>query len=243
VPATLWAMPLRGRQFEYRRNLAKLGQPIDRGEWGLYPQTVNAYANPLLNEVVFPAAILQPPFFDPNADDAVNYGAIGAGIGHELSHHFDDQGRKFDKSGNLADWWTEEDVAQFKKFTDQLVAQYAAYEPLPGVHVNGELTLGENIADLAGLTIAYDAYQMSLGGKPAPVIDGFTGDQRFFLGYGQIWRAKYRDQLMQQLITADPHSPAPLRPLTVRNFDPWYKAFNVRDGKLYLPPEQRVRIW
>ncbi|HEY5723420.1 MAG TPA: M13-type metalloendopeptidase [Allosphingosinicella sp.] len=234
---------LRAGQFEYRRNLAKLGKPIDRGEWAMSPQTVNAYANPLLNEIVFPAAILQPPFFDPNADDAVNYGGIGAVIGHEISHHFDDQGRKFDPGGNLADWWTEQDVAQFKKFTDQLGAQYSAYEPLPGSRINGELTMGENIADLAGLTIAYDAYKLSLGGKPAPVIDGFTGDQRFFLGYGQVWRTKYRDQLLQQLLTVDSHSPGHFRPLVVRNFDPWYQAFDVRDGKYYLPPEQRVRIW
>jgi putative endopeptidase len=234
---------LRAGQFEYRRNLAKLGKPIDRSEWGMSPQTVNAYANPLLNEIVFPAAILQPPFFDPNADDAVNYGGIGAVIGHEISHHFDDQGRKFDATGNLSDWWTAEDIAQFKKFTDQLGAQYSAYEPLPGVHINGELTMGENIADLAGLTIAYDAYKLSLGGKPAPVIDGFTGDQRFFLGYGQVWRTKYRDQLLQQLLTVDSHSPGHFRPLVVRNFDPWYQAFDVRDGKYYLPAEQRVRIW
>jgi putative endopeptidase len=233
----------RASQFEYRRNLAKLGKPIDRSEWGMYPQTVNAYANPLLNEVVFPAAILQPPFFDPNADDAVNYGGIGAVIGHEISHHFDDQGRKFDKNGNLADWWTEADIAAFKKLTDQMVAQYGAYEALPGKKVNGELTLGENIADIAGLAVAYDAYHMSLKGKPAPVIDGYTGDQRFFLGYGQVWRTKYRDALLQQLLTVDTHSPGTIRPLVVRNFDAWYKAFNVRDGKLYLPPEQRIRIW
>ncbi|MDB5721930.1 MAG: peptidase, partial [Alphaproteobacteria bacterium] len=197
----------------------------------------------LLNEVVFPAAILQPPFFDPNADDAVNYGGIGAVIGHELSHHFDDQGRKFDPTGNLADWWNEADVAAFKKLTDRLGAQYSAYEPLPGVHVNGDLTMGENIADLAGLAVAYDAYKLSLHGKPAPVIDGYTGDQRFFLGYAQIWRTKYRDALLQQLITTDPHTPGQYRPLVVRNFDAWYKAFNVRDGKLYLAPEQRIRIW
>jgi putative endopeptidase len=234
---------LRAGQFEYRRNLAKLGKPIDRSEWGMSPQTVNAYANPLLNEIVFPAAILQPPFFDPNADDAVNYGGIGAVIGHEISHHFDDQGRKFDATGNLSDWWTAEDIAQFKRFTDQLGAQYSAYEPLPGKKINGDLTMGENIADLAGLTIAYDAYKLSLNGRPAPVIDGFTGDQRFFLGYGQVWRTKYRDQLLQQLLTVDSHSPGHFRPLVVRNFDPWYQAFDVRDGKLYLPPEQRVRIW
>jgi putative endopeptidase len=234
---------LRAGRFEYARNLAKLGKPIDRGEWGMSPQTVNAYANPLMNEVVFPAAILQPPFFDPKADDAVNYGGIGAVIGHEISHHFDDQGRKFDKSGNLADWWTEADIAAFKKLTDQMVAQYGGYEALPGAKVNGQLTLGENIADLAGLAIAYDAYQMSLNGKPAPVIDGYTGDQRFFLGYAQVWRTKYRDALLQQLLTVDSHSPGTIRPLVVRNFDAWYKAFDVRDGKLYLPPEQRIRVW
>jgi putative endopeptidase len=205
--------------------------------------TVNAYANPLMNEVVFPAAILQPPFFDPNADDAVNYGGIGAVIGHELSHHFDDQGRKFDKSGNLADWWTEADIAAFKKFTDQMVAQYSGYEALPGKKVNGELTLGENMADLAGLAVAYDAYHMSLKGKPAPVIQGYTGDQRFFLGFGQVWRTKTRETLAQQLVKVDPQSPGNLRPQVVRNFDAWYKAFNVRDGKLYLSPEQRIRIW
>ncbi|MFL6845915.1 MAG: M13 family metallopeptidase [Allosphingosinicella sp.] len=233
----------RANQFEYRRNLAKLGKPIDRAEWGMSPQTVNAYANPLMNEVVFPAAILQPPFFDPNADDAVNYGGIGAVIGHELSHHFDDQGRKFDKNGNLADWWTEADIAAFKKLTDQMVAQYGGYEALPGAKVNGQLTLGENIADLAGLAIAYDAYHMSLKGKPAPVIEGYTGDQRFFLGYAQVWRTKYRDALLSQLLTTDVHSPGTIRPLVVRNFDAWYKAFNVRDGKLYLPPEQRIKVW
>ncbi|HEX5183497.1 MAG TPA: M13-type metalloendopeptidase [Allosphingosinicella sp.] len=233
----------RANQFEYRRNIHKLGQPIDRSEWGMTPQTVNAYANPLMNEVVFPAAILQPPFFDPNADDAVNYGAIGAVIGHELSHHFDDQGRKFDKTGNLADWWSPADIAAFKTLTDRLGAQYSGYEPLPGQHVKGDQTMGENIADLAGLAIAYDAYHMSLHGKPAPVIDGYTGDQRFFLGYAQVWRTKARPEFMQQLLTVDVHSPGQVRPLVVRNFDAWYKAFNVHDGKLYLPPDQRIRIW
>ena len=234
---------LRAARFEYLRQLNKLGKPVDRSEWGMYPQTVNAYANPLLNDVVFPAAILQPPFFDPNADDAVNYGGIGAVIGHELSHHFDDQGRKFDKTGNLADWWSPADVAAFKTLTDRLGAQYSAYEALPGVHVNGELTMGENIADLAGLAVAYDAYHMALKGKPAPVIQGYTGDQRFFLGFGQVWRTKTRETLAQQLVKVDPHSPGNLRPQVVRNFDAWYKAFDVRDGKLYLPPEQRIRIW
>jgi putative endopeptidase len=234
---------MRAAQFEYRRNIHKLGQPIDRAEWGMYPQTVNAYANPLMNEVVFPAAILQPPFFDPNADDAVNYGGIGAVIGHEISHHFDDQGRKFDKTGNMAGWWTDADIAAFKKLTDRLGAQYSAYEPLPGQHVKGDQTMGENIADIAGLAIAYDAYHMSLHGRPAPVIDGYTADQRFFLGYAQVWRSKFRDNYLQQLLTVDVHSPGTIRPLVVRNFDAWYKAFNVRDGKLYLPPEQRIRIW
>jgi putative endopeptidase len=234
---------MRAAKFANLVNIEKLGKPIDRAEWGMFPQTVNAYANPLLNEIVFPAAILQPPFFDPNADDAVNYGGIGAVIGHEISHHFDDQGRKFDATGNMVEWWTQADAAAFKKLTDQLVAQYAAYEPLPGAKVNGELTLGENIADLAGLAIAYDAYKMSRKGKPVRKLGGYTDDQRFFLGFGQVWRTKYRDQLLQQLLTVDSHSPSHIRPLVVRNFDPWYQAFDVRDGKLYLPPEQRIRIW
>ena len=234
---------MRAARFSSQHDLDKLGQPVDRGEWGMYPQTVNAYANPLLNEIVFPAAILQPPFFDPNADPAVNYGGIGAVIGHEISHHFDDQGSKFDPTGNMKEWWTPADVAQFKKYTASLVNQYGAYEPLPGSKINGELTLGENIADLAGLTIAYDAYKMSLGGKEAPVIDGFTGDQRFFLGFGQVWRQKFRDAFLQQLITTDEHTPGHFRPNVVRNFDPWYAAFGVKDGALYLPPEQRIKIW
>jgi putative endopeptidase len=243
VPGDSLGNALRARAFEYQRNLNKLGKPVDRGEWGMYPQTVNAYANPLLNEIVFPAAILQPPFFDPKADDAVNYGAIGAVIGHEISHHFDDQGSKFDPNGNLSVWWSPEDIAKFKGLTDKVVKQYGEYEPLPGSKVNGELTLGENIADLAGLTIAYDAYKMSLGGKPAPVIDGYTGDQRFFLGFGQVWRNKYRDAALQQQLTTDSHTPGHFRPNVVRNFDPWYAAFDVKDGALYLPPEQRIKIW
>jgi putative endopeptidase len=234
---------LRARAFEYKRNLDKMGKPVDRSEWGMTPQTVNAYANPLLNEVVFPAAILQPPFFDPNADPAVNYGAIGAVIGHEISHHFDDQGRKFDPKGNLSEWWSPQDVERFQAMTGKVVAQYGAYEPIAGSHVNGELTLGENMADLAGLAIAYDAYKMSLHGKPDKVIGGYTGDQRFFLGFGQVWRNKMREAALLQQLTTDPHSPGQLRPNVVRNFDAWYKAFNVRDGKLYLPPEQRIHIW
>ena len=234
---------LRARAFEYQRQLDKVGKPVDRSEWAMSPQTVNAYANPLLNEIVFPAAILQPPFFDPNADPAVNYGAIGAVIGHEITHHFDDQGSKFDPKGNLSVWWSPEDIAKFKAMTSKVVAQYAAYEPIPGSKVNGELTLGENMADLAGLTIAYDAYKMSLKGKPDKVIGGYTGDQRFFLGFGQVWRNKMRDAALQQQLTTDPHSPGTIRPNVVRNFDPWYKAFNVKNGKLYLKPEERIRIW
>lgn len=234
----------RATRFEYQRNLDKIGKPVDRGEWGMTPMTVNAYANPLLNEIVFPAAILQPPFFDPNADDAVNYGGIGAVIGHEISHHFDDQGRKFDKNGNLTDWWTPQDAERFKAYTDRVVAQYAAYEPLPGKHVNGELTLGENMADLAGLNVSYDAYHIALKGMPAPVIDGWTGDQRFFLGYGQIYRAKYREPIMLQLLTTDPHTPGNWRPYVVRNLDAWYSAFDVKAGtKYYLTPEQRIKVW
>ena len=234
----------RANAFEFQRNLDKLGKPIDRGEWFMTPMTINAYANPTMNEIVFPAAILQPPFFDPKADPAVNYGGIGAVIGHEISHHFDDQGRKYDVDGKLTDWWTDQDVARFKTFTDRLVAQYDAYEPLPGQHVQGALTLGENIADLAGLTVALDAYRLSLGGKKAPVIDGTTGEQRFYLGWGQVWRTKYREPILRQLLLSDPHSPGPQRANIVRNLDPWYTAFGARPGQnLYLADEQRVRIW
>ncbi|WP_337958559.1 M13 family metallopeptidase [Sphingomonas naphthae] len=229
---------------DYDKDVAKLGKPVDRGEWHMTPQTVNAYANPVWNEIVFPAAILQPPFFDPNADPAVNYGAIGAVIGHEISHHFDDQGRKFDATGRLADWWTPDDVTRFKTYTDRVVAQYGAYEVRPGVKVNGNLTLGENMADLAGVTVAYDAYQVSLKGKNAPVIDGFTGDQRFFLGFGQVWQNKTRDEALLRQVTTDPHTPGMFRPYVVRNLDSWYKAFDVQPGtKFYLTPEQRIKVW
>ena len=234
----------RATEFEYNRQLAKVGKPVDRSEWFMTPQTVNAYANPLLNEIVFPAAILQPPFFDPNADPAVNYGGIGAVIGHEISHHFDDQGRKFDPMGNLADWWTPQDAERFKKYTDQVVAQYGAYEPIPGGKVNGELTLGENIADLAGLTVAYDAYKLSLNGKPAPVLAGYTGDQRFFMGFGQVWQTKSREEAIRQQLTVDPHTPGQYRAYVVRNLDPWYAAFKVQPGqKYYLAPDQRIKVW
>ena len=235
---------LRAHEFEFQRELAKIGKPIDRTEWGMTPMTVNAYANPLWNEIVFPAAILQPPFFDPNADPAVNYGGIGLVIGHEISHHFDDQGRKFDKHGKLADWWTPEDVKRFKVLTDKVVRQYAAYEPLPGSHVNGELTLGENMADLAGLYVSFDAYHKSLQGKPAKVLEGFTGDQRFFLGFAQVWRQKFRDASLLQQLTTNEHTPGFLRPNVVRNLDAWYTAFSVKPGQaLYLAPEDRIKVW
>ena len=234
----------RAEAFEWQRNLNKLGKPLDRGEWHMVPMTINAYANFGMNEIVFPAAILQPPFFDPKADPAVNYGAIGVVIGHEISHHFDDQGRKYDASGRLTDWWTPQDVARFDALTKKLVAQYDAYEPLPGEHVQGALTLGENIGDLAGLAVAIDAYHKSLGGRPAPVIDGFTGDQRFYLGYAQVWRTKYRPEVLRQQLLSDPHSPGPERVATVRNVDAWYAAFDpLPGGKLYLAPKDRVRIW
>ena len=244
VPGDVLGNAQRVADFNFFRQLNKIGKPVDRSEWFMTPQTVNAYANPPMNEIVFPAAILQPPFFDPNADPAVNYGGIGAVIGHEISHHFDDQGRKFDKTGNFAEWWTKEDVARFKTYTDKVVAQYAAYEPLPGMKVNGELTLGENIADLAGITIAYDAYRISLKGKPAPVIADYTGEQRFFLGFGQVWQNKSREASIRQQILTDPHTPGAFRPYVARNIDAWYKAFGVKPGqKFYLPPEARIKVW
>ncbi|MEH3106558.1 MAG: M13 family metallopeptidase [Sphingomonas fennica] len=228
----------------FDRDVARLGRPADRAKWLMTPQTVNAYAYPVWNEVVFPAAILQPPFFDPAADPAVNYGAIGAVIGHEISHHFDDQGRKYDATGRLADWWTPADVARFKALTDKVVKQYGAYEALPGVKVNGELTLGENIADLAGLTVAHDAWLLSLNGKPAPVIGGFTGEQRFFLGFAQVWREKARDSFLQRQVASDPHSPGALRPRVVRNLDAWYGAFGAKPGdRLWLAPADRIKVW
>ena len=234
----------RANHWQHEYGISKLGKPIQRWEWGMTPMMVNAYANFGMVEIVFPAAILQPPFFDPNADAAINYGGIGAVIGHELSHHFDDQGSKYDAHGQLTDWWSPADVAAFKARTDALVKEYDAYEPLPGQHVQGALTLGENVADLAGLTVAYDAYKKSLGGKDAPVIDGMTGDQRFFLGWAQVWRRNYREANLRQRLLTDPHSPSEQRASVVRNLDKWYDAFNpAPDGKLYLKPEARVRIW
>lgn len=240
----LWGNVVRATEFEYDRQIGKIGKPVDRDEWFMTPQTVNAYANPLMNEIVFPAAILQPPFFDPNADDAVNYGGIGAVIGHEISHHFDDQGSKFDMNGNLAEWWTKEDVAKFEALTKRVVDQYGAYEPLAGKKVNGQLTLGENMADLAGVTIAYDAYKLSLAGKAPKIVDGFNDDQRFFLGFGQIWQNKQREAVLLQQLTTDPHTPGQFRPYVVRNLDAWYAAFDVKPGdKFYLKPEERARVW
>ena len=236
---------MRGSQFEFDRNIAKLGQPIDRGEWGMTPQTINAYYNPEMNEIVFPAAILQPPFFDPKADDAVNYGAIGAVIGHEISHGFDDQGAQYDGDGNLHDWWSKADKDQFKAKTGALVAEYGAFEPVKGFKLDGELTLGENIADNSGLAIAYKAYHIALAGKPAPVIDGMTGDQRFYAGFAQVWRAKLRDNYAIELIKSDPHSIPVDRVMgTVVNQPGFYEAFGVKTGdKMFIAPEKRVGIW
>ena len=240
----LFGNALRSNQFAHDDNISRLGDEIRKWEWGMTPMTVNAYANFGMNEIVFPAAILQPPFFDPHADPAINYGGIGAVIGHEISHHFDDQGAKYDETGKLADWWTPADVAAFEAAGKALIAQYDAYEVLPGEKLDGTFTLGENIGDLAGLTVAYDAYKASLGGKEAPVLGGLTGDQRFFLGWAQVWRRNYRDQNLSQRITTDPHSPSIQRTWVSRNLDPWYKAYQIKEGqKLYLAPKDRVRIW
>ncbi|MFZ6753057.1 M13 family metallopeptidase [Undibacterium sp. Dicai25W] len=233
------------RSFAAKTELNKLGKPVDREEWGMTPQTVNAYYNPEMNEIVFPAAILQAPFFNPKADDAVNYGGIGAVIGHEISHGFDDQGAQYDGLGNLRDWWTKEDHEKFATKTAALVKQYSKFSPVPGYNVNGELTLGENIADNSGISIAYKAYQLSLGGKPAPVINGMTGDQRFFMGFAQVWRGKIREQEAIIRIKTDPHSPGEFRANgALQNMTPFYKAFDLKEGdKMYLPASERVSIW
>jgi len=235
----------RANKVEFDRMLAKLGQPIDRGEWGMTPQTVNAYYDPSMNEIVFPAAILQPPFFNMAADDAANYGAIGAVIGHEMTHGFDDEGRQFDGDGNMKDWWTKADADEFTRRAQMLVDQYSAYNPVGNLHVNGKVTLGENIADFGGLTIAYAAYQKSLGGKPAPVIDGLTGDQRFFLAFAQVWASKSRDAALQEQVLTDPHSPTEYRTNgVVTNMPEFYNAFGVTPGDpLYKPADKRVQIW
>jgi endothelin-converting enzyme/putative endopeptidase len=232
-------------EFEHQYALNKLGKPIDRTEWYMPPQTVNAYYNPLMNEIVFPAAILQPPFFNLEADDAVNYGAIGAVIGHEISHGFDDAGSRFDGRGNLRNWWTENDRTEFEKRANRLVSQYDAYEPLPGMPLSGRFTLGENIGDLGGLSVAYTAYLLSLEGKPAAVLDGFTGEQRFFIGWAQVWRRKYREEEMRKRIKTDPHSPSAYRCNgIVSNLDGFYEAFGIgSEDPMYIAPEKRVRIW
>jgi putative endopeptidase len=236
---------MRAANFEYDYRIGKLGKPIDRSEWGMTPQTVNAYYRSTMNEIVFPAAILQPPFFDMRADDAVNYGGIGAVIGHEIGHGFDDKGSQSDGDGNLRDWWTAADRSAFKQRTDKLVKQFASYSPLPGYNLNGELTLGENIGDNAGLSIAYKAYKLSLNGKPAPVIDGLTGDQRFFMGWGQVWRIKMRDQQMVNQVKNGPHSPGQYRANgAVSNMPEFFQAFDVKPGdKMYRSPEERVLVW
>lgn len=244
-PLDLVGNMLRSRRLEHSRELEKLGSPINRAEWFMTPYTVNAYYNPPMNEIVFPAAILQPPFFNVEADDAVNYGGIGAVIGHEFSHGFDDQGRKYDGAGNLRDWWTEEDVDAFTARASALINQYNQFEVLPGKFLNGEFTLGENIGDLSGLAVAYKAYQMSLNGRAAPVIDGLTGDQRFFMGWAQVWARLYRDENLENRITSDSHSHSEARTNgIVRNFDLWYETFDVQPGDaLYLAPDERVKIW
>ncbi len=231
--------------FDWNFDLARLGRRTDRDEWFMTPQTVNAYYNPVFNEIVFPAAILQAPFFDPNADAAVNYGAIGGVIGHEMGHGFDDQGAKSDAQGVLRDWWNASDVAAFTQVTDRLVAQYDQFSPLEGINVNGRLTHGENIGDNGGLQVAYHAYSLHLAGRPAETLDGYSGDQRFFLGWAQAWRALIRDEALRNQVLTDPHSPAIYRCNgTVRNMDAWYTAFNVTEGDdLYLAPADRVTIW
>lgn len=241
----LYGNVARASAFDWNFRVARLNRPVDRAEWEMTPATINAYYSSTKNEIVFPAAILQPPFFDPEGDAAVNYGGIGGVIGHEIIHGFDDQGRKSDGDGRLAEWWTKDDEAKFTVQAQRLGAQYAATEVLPGAKINGELTMGENIADLGGLLLALDAYRISLKGRPAPVIDGLTGEQRVFLGWAQVWRAKYRDDLMKQILVSDPHAPPAARvDLPVRNIDAFYEAFGVKPGDaMYVPPEQRVRIW
>jgi putative endopeptidase len=237
----------RARRFGYEYRVSKLGQRVDKLEWGMTPQTVNAYYNGTQNEIVFPAAILQPPFFDPNADAAINYGAIGGMIGHEITHGFDDQGRKSDGDGRLTDWWTKEDAEKFEAQATRLGAQYEAFEfpAAPGSRIIARMTMGENIADLGGVLLALDAYHLHLGGKPAPTLDGFTGDQRVFLGWAQVWRSLTRDAALKQQLATDPHSPGSVRAFApLRNVDAWYEAFDVKPGdKNYVKPEERVRIW
>ncbi|HEY8539812.1 MAG TPA: M13 family metallopeptidase [Steroidobacteraceae bacterium] len=244
-PDDAFGNAVRARVFEWNYDLNRLGRPTDREEWFLTPQTVNAYYNPTFNEIVFPAAILQPPYFDPNADLAVNYGAIGGVIGHEMGHGFDDQGAKSDAHGVLRTWWKPEDEKAFKGLVDRIVEQYAQYEPLPGLKLNGRLTAGENIGDLGGLTVAYAAYKLALNESEPPILDGLTGDQRFFLSWAQVWRELRREEALRNRVMSNPHSPAMYRVIgVVRNMDEWYTAFDVQPGdKLYLAPEERVKIW
>ena len=236
---------LRAAAFENTRQIQRAGGPVDKSEWQATPQTVNAYYSPSANEIIFPAAILRPPFFDPTADDAVNYGSIGSAIGHEISHGFDDSGRQFDGDGNLRDWWTADDGAKFKQRAGVVVKQFSGYTVLDDRHVNGELTLGENIGDLSGLAVAFRAYKLSLGGKPAPEIDGFSGEQRFFLGWAQVWRRKYRDEELLKRTLTDPHSPSEFRTNgPTSNIDSFYEAFGVKEtDRMYRPPGERVKIW
>jgi endothelin-converting enzyme/putative endopeptidase len=244
APDDLFGNLYRASLFDYRYNLGRIDQPVDRGEWCMDPQTVNAVNLPLDNGLNFPAAILQPPFFDPQAPDADNYGAIGAVIGHEISHTFDAEGSTFDSHGQVRDWWTPADLAHFKQVTGALAAQFDTYEPFPGVHVNGQQTIDEDIADLGGVAASLDAFHASLHGQPAPKVGGYNGDQQFFLAFAQIWRTKTREAAARQGLLTDPHAPGQYRAETVRNFDAWYKAFNVQPGqKLYLAPDQRVHIW
>ncbi|ASK70667.1 peptidase M13 [Shewanella bicestrii] len=243
-PTNAYANAINGEKVEYAHQLAKIGKPMDKGEWWMTPQVVNAVNLPVQNALNFPAGILQPPFFDAKADAAYNYGAIGAVIGHEISHSFDNNGAAFDSTGAMRNWWTPADFAQFAKQGEALAKQFDSYAPFPDLHVNGKLTLGENIADVAGLAAALDAYHASLNGKPAPVIDGFSGDQRFFIGFAQTWATKMRDEALRARVATDGHAPGMYRALTVRNLDAWYTAFDVKPGdKLYLAPEDRVKIW
>jgi putative endopeptidase len=244
-PTDLYGNVERASEFAQRFKFGRIGKPVDREEWVMTPQTVNAYFSPLGNEIVFPAAMLQGPYFDPKADPAVNYGAIGSVIGHEITHGFDDTGRQFDENGTLRDWWQPADATRFSAEAAKLAAQYDGFEGLPGAKVNGKLTLGENIGDQGGLKIALDAYRSTLKGKPAPVIGGYSGEQRFFLSFAQSWRNKVREEMAKMLLVSDVHSPSRWRvDGTLRNIDDWYAAFDVKPGdKLYLPPAQRVRVW